>query len=83
MGLHSLREPADPERCHREIDLARACSTRTSPQRVAAEPSTRFGDFAILLERSFLAAYEPPLDFEVALYASSLGDYKRLVSTLS
>ena len=40
-------------------------------------------DFAILLERSFLAAYEPPLDFELALYASRLDDYTRLVSALS
>jgi hypothetical protein len=40
-------------------------------------------DLAILLERSFVVAYEPPLDFEVALYASDLEDYARLVSVLT
>jgi hypothetical protein len=40
-------------------------------------------DVAILLERSILAAYEPPLDFEVALYASRLEDYQLLVSALA
>jgi hypothetical protein len=40
-------------------------------------------DLAILLERSFLAAYDPPVDFEVALYTSRVEDYARLVSTLS
>lgn len=40
-------------------------------------------DFAILLERSFLSACGPPLDFEVALYARRLEDYTQLVSALS
>jgi hypothetical protein len=40
-------------------------------------------DLAILLERSFLAAYDPSLDFEVALYASGLEDFMRLVRALS
>ena len=40
-------------------------------------------DLAILFEQAFLAAYEPPLDFEIALYASTPQDYARLVDELS
>jgi len=46
----------------------------------SVEPSR---DLTIPFEQAFLAAYEPPLDFEIALYASMPQDYARLVNELS
>ncbi len=38
---------------------------------------------AVLMERGLVAAYQPRLDFEVALYAGSPRDYMRLAAELT
>lgn len=38
---------------------------------------------AVLVEQALVAAYEPPPDFEVALYAATAQDYVRLVNELT
>ena len=61
------------------LDFA-APGPRLNPWREHLHDSPR--DLAVLMERALVAAYDPPLDFEIALYAGDSADSLALMDTL-